>query len=141
MSRTVSDLATLLGTLEPRLHPGVFVFAVVDQGTDLSELEPVATFREPEGLSIIVEEHHAERAGLRVDFRAAWITLTVNSDLNAVGLTAAVAKALADEGISCNIVAAVNHDHVFVPVGAAEKALLALRALQRRGGGGAPRSA
>ena len=113
---------------------------MVGQDTDVSALEPVATFREREGLSIIVAEHLAERAGLHADFRAAWITLTVNSDLSAVGLTAAVAKALADEGISCNIVAAVNHDHVFVPVGAAEKALLALRALQRHGGAGAPRS-
>ena len=47
-----------------------------------------------------------------------------------VGLTAAVAVALADAGIACNVVAAVHHDHLFVPVESADAALAALRALQ-----------
>jgi len=54
----------------------------------------------------------------------------VASDLNDVGLTAAVAAALADAGIACNVVAAVHHDHLFVPVEAADAALATLRALQ-----------
>ncbi len=92
---------------------------------------PIATFLEPEGVSLIVDESVAAAHRLTPLFRSAWITLTVNSDLQAVGLTAAVSKALADEGISCNVVAAVNHDHLFVHVERAEDALAALRALQR----------
>lgn len=66
-------------------------------------------------------------------FRAAWITLTVHSDLQAVGLTAAVATSLADAGISCNVVAAAHHDHLFVPVESAGLAIAVLQALQDRG--------
>ena len=63
-------------------------------------------------------------------FRSAWITLRVHSDLAAVGLTAAFARALADAGIACNVVAGVHHDHLFVPADRAGDALAALRALQ-----------
>jgi hypothetical protein len=62
----------------------------------------VATFREREGLTVVMEEGVALAAGVMPLFRAAWITLTVHSDLNAVGLTAAFARALGDAGISCN---------------------------------------
>jgi len=50
--------------------------------------------------------------------------------LAAVGLTAAVARALADAGISCNVVAAAHHDHLFVPVDRAAEAIEALSRLQ-----------
>ena len=59
----------------------------------------------------------------------AWITLTVHSSLEAVGLTAAVSRALAEENISCNVVAAYYHDHLFVPVGDGERAMEVLLAL------------
>lgn len=58
------------------------------------------------------------------------------SDLAAIGLTAAFARALGDAGISCNVVAAAHHDHMFVPVERADAAIAALRALQRDGGDG-----
>ena len=58
------------------------------------------------------------------------IELTVHSALEGVGLTAAVASALAREGMPCNAVAAFHHDHIFVPSGMAEQALGVLTALQ-----------
>ena len=69
----------------------------------------------------------AERMRMPILFRAAWITLSVHSDLEAVGLTAAFASALGADGISCNVVAASCHDHIFVPVEAGEPAMAALR--------------
>jgi hypothetical protein len=78
-----------------------------------------------------MEEGAAEAAGVTPLFRAAWITLTVHSDLNAVGLTAAFARALGDAGISCNVMAAAYHDHIFVPVDDAARAMNALLNLQR----------
>ena len=123
--------------MHPIVHDGVYVFASVSLSFDVAALLPVATIQEPEGLTVIVEEARARQANLTVLFRAAWITLSVHSDLQAVGLTAAFSSVLAQAGISCNVVAGAYHDHLFVPVEAAERALAALCALQARGGSSA----
>jgi hypothetical protein len=126
----INDLTELLRNLEPVLAPGTYVFASVPGGSDVAGLEPLATFREAEGLSLILEEGRALAAGLRSLFRAAWIILEVPSDLHAVGLTAPVAAALTRAGISCNVVAAACHDHLFVPFEDAAEAMAVLRGLQ-----------
>ena len=131
MSQAISDLTLLLRSMEPRLNPGGYVFATVPAGTDLAGIAAIATFREAEGVTVVAEESEAARAKLSIQFRAAWITLAVHSDLQAVGLTAAFAATLAEANISCNIMAAVHHDHIFVPIEAAGAALERLRALQR----------
>lgn len=123
-------LRRLLETLNPRLNDGVFVFVSVPLDTDISVLPHIAAFREQEGLTLIVAEEIALSQGLAVLFRAAWITLTVHSELDAVGLTAAVATALAAENISCNVVAAARHDHLFVPCERASDAMRVLTTLQ-----------
>jgi len=125
-----SDLAELLRSMEPELHDGVFVYAQVPADRDLDALAPIVVVREREGVTVVVPEHDAERAGLPVLFRAAWITLTVCSDLQAIGLTAAFATALGNAGIPCNVVAGAYHDHLFVPVESAADAMAALRHLQ-----------
>jgi hypothetical protein len=120
--------------MRPVLNDGVYCFVRVPSGADVISVNPIATFLEREGLSLIVEEHIAVSHRLTPAFRAAWITLTVHSDLNAVGLTAAVSTALADAGISCNMVAAVHHDHLFVPIDRAADAMSTLRDLRDRSG-------
>lgn len=131
MGQAVSDLATLLRSMEPELHAGVYAYCVAPHGTDVSALSPVATVAEAEGLTLVLPEAQAVQAGYTVLFRAAWITLTVHSDLQAVGLTAAFSTALGQAGISCNVVAGAYHDHIFVPVEQAQPAMAALRALQQ----------
>ena len=134
MSKAVSNLAELLHSMHPVLNRGVYAFVSLPGGSVPDRVEPIAMFRENEGLTLIVEERQASDAQLPVLFRAAWITLTVHSDLQAVGLTAAVATALAAAGISCNVVAAAYHDHLFVPVESASQAIAVLRTLQERAG-------
>jgi hypothetical protein len=126
----ISDLTELLRSMRPVLNEGVYCFVTVPTGFDVMSVNPIATFLEREGLSLIVDERVAISHRLTPVFRAAWITLTVHSDLNAVGLTAAVSSALAGAGISCNVVAALHHDHLFVPVERAGEALRLLGALQ-----------
>ncbi|MDR7379406.1 hypothetical protein J2X19_004100 [Rhodoferax ferrireducens] len=126
----ISDLPTLLAHMEPTLNPGSYAFCSVDPGSTITLGDVVATVREPEGLSIVLPEARALELQLTPLFRCAWITLTVHSDLQAVGLTAAFARALGDAGISCNVVAGACHDHIFVPVERAEDAMAALRQLQ-----------
>ncbi len=123
MNLPTTDLAALLRNPQPQLHEGIYVFAWIPADSDLSSLSPIGTFREPEGLTVIVEESIALGAHLKILFRAAWITLEVHSELAAVGLTAVVSTALAREGIACNMVAGAFHDHLFVPVEVAGRAV------------------
>ncbi|REE18617.1 hypothetical protein B0G76_1746 [Paraburkholderia sp. BL23I1N1] len=132
MSQPLSDLEQLLASMQPELNEGAYVFSSVPADRDVSRLAPLATFREREGMTLIIDEPTALREELPVLFRAAWITLTVHSDLQAVGLTAAVAEVLTKASISCNVVAAAFHDHIFVPVERAADALTQLAGLQAR---------
>jgi hypothetical protein len=124
-------MGVLLRSMSPVLHPGAYVFASVPAGTPIDLRVVVASIREAEGLSVVLTEADAQRLGLPVLFRAAWLTLQVHSDLQAVGLTAAFATALGQAGISCNVVAGAHHDHIFVPHAQAGAALAALRQLQQ----------
>ena len=126
----ISDLSQLLAGMEPSLREGVWVFGILPAGVPLDAEGIVASIREAEGMSVVMEEAAALRAGVLPVFRAAWITLTVHSDLQAVGLTAAFSAALGEAGISCNVVAGTHHDHLFVPVEKAADAMAALRKLQ-----------
>jgi hypothetical protein len=127
-----SDLAVLLKTMRPELMPGQCVFVTLPDGEDPG-VEQLATVREAEGLSVVLARENADRLGLDYDFVAGWITLRVESALEAVGLTAAVSTCLTRRGISCNVVAGFHHDHLLVPVDSAEEALKALERLSASG--------
>lgn len=117
--------------MQPELHDGVYVFATLPETHTIAAQDIIASIREREGLSVVVAEQIAQQHDLPIAFRAAWITLTVHSDLAAVGLTAAFASALGAANISCNVVAGFYHDHLFVPYDQADAALKALWQLQR----------
>ncbi|GAA3398982.1 ACT domain-containing protein [Streptomyces roseoviridis] len=125
------DLGRLLAGMRPELHPGRYVFTTV-AGPAPAGLDPVVTVAEREGLTMVVRQEDADAASLAYDYVAGWITLRVHSALDAVGLTAAVAGALADAGLSCNVVAGHHHDHLFVEHARADDALGVLEALARR---------
>ncbi|XQE66242.1 ACT domain-containing protein [Pseudomonas sp. P3C3] len=128
-----TNLSRLLASLSPRLNPGSFVFCSVSQPTVVQVATALGSFREAEGTTLILAREEAERLGLAYDYLAAWITLEVHSSLAAVGLTAAFAKALAGEGISCNVIAGFHHDHLFVAEADAERALARLQRLAAEG--------
>jgi uncharacterized protein len=127
------DLNSLLKGLAPSLGAELWVFATVrpDAMTpDLREaLEPVMEYREPEGVTLITTQERARKAGVRGIFPCHRITLHVNSQLDAVGLMAAVCGVLASEGIPCNPVSGFHHDHLYVPADRAADALDVLEAL------------
>src|SRR5258708_10576850 len=108
------DLGKLLKAIKPELQPGDYVFCTTEDLRMVPPAETILMFRENEGITIIVRKELADKLGLNYSFVAGWITLTVHSSLEAVGLTAAFSKALSEKGISCNVVAAFYHDHLFV---------------------------
>lgn len=124
-----SDLNTLLKTMKPRLNAGDFVFCSVNDLALVDLNEIILFFKEDESITIIIKRELADTLKLDYSFIASWITLTIHSSLSAVGLTAAFSKVLSDKGISCNVVAAYYHDHIFVDKKDAEKAMEVLNLL------------
>lgn len=120
-------LGEVLATLVPELAGEPVVF--VSDDSLAGDEAAIATVREPEGLSVVLTKAEADRRGDRYDFVGAWITLTTTTALDLVGLTAAVASALGDAGIGCNVIAGRFHDHLVVPAAAADRAMAALRRL------------
>lgn len=127
----IAELDKLLRSMQPVLNPGSYAFATLPAGKAIDAARIISSMREPEGVSVVVELEVARQEGLTPLFVCSWITLTVHSDLQAVGLTAAFASALGRAGISCNVVAGACHDHIFVPEHQADEAMAALRRLQQ----------
>jgi hypothetical protein len=123
-----TDLRELLRSLEPELHPETFVFCTI---AEPATVDAVATIREAEGITVICRREAAERTGLPFTYPCRMITLRVHSSLEAVGLLAAVSTALAREGIGVNVLSAFYHDHLFVAVDDADRAMRALGEMQR----------
>jgi hypothetical protein len=124
-----TSLPTLLRHLTPVLQDGAYVFCTVTATYEVPLAEVLGTFREAEGLTLILPQATADRLALPYDYVATWLTLQVHSSLAAVGLTAAFAQALAAAGISCNVVAGFYHDHLFVAQADAERAVHVLQQL------------
>ena len=124
------DLAGMLASLDIDQRPGRFTFVTGDWPALRSVA--CATVQEAEGLTSVVSVDDARSVGAPVDFEAAWLTLTVWSSLEAVGLTAAVSGALAEAGIACNPLAGYHHDHLLVPYDRLDEAVRVLRQLSSR---------
>lgn len=126
-----TDLQKLLCGMNPELNAGEYVFCTLDVNDMPADLKPLGWFHEKEGVTVVLPKTQADESGLSYSFVSAWITLNVHSALEAVGLTAAVSQALTYAGISCNIIAAYYHDHLFVPAADADRALEVLQNLTR----------
>ncbi|TIQ28861.1 MAG: ACT domain-containing protein [Mesorhizobium sp.] len=125
-----ADLQRLLASMTPQLLPDVHVFATLAPGVAMPDgLDPVMSFREREGLTLIVTEDAAKSAGLAGAFRCRMVTLNIHSSLEAVGFLAAITARLAAAGMGVNPVSAFYHDHLFVPSERAEEAMAILAKL------------
>jgi hypothetical protein len=127
----IIDINILLKTMKPYLDNTLYVFVTVKTHTltqDIVNLNPIATFREEEGMTLVITKDQADKYNYSYDVELQKITLAVHSSLEAVGLTATISSALTKENISANVIAGFYHDHIFVPT---SKAALALKCLDK----------
>lgn len=123
----------ILATLNPILAENPYVFASIpsDSSIDITSLDPLSTFKEEEGTTVIVHQDVADKLSLKYLVVFNQITLKVHLSLEAIGLTASIATELTKHQISCNVVAGYYHDHIFVPTEKSKQALEVLQELQR----------
>ena len=122
------NLDTLIRTMQPQLADGKWVFRTSESGFDATALQTaILMFREPEGVTIISPATQADEA------LPTWamITLSIHSDLEAVGFLAAIMTSLAAMDIPVNAVSAYYHDHIFVPHECRDDAVECLRCMMR----------
>ena len=125
------NLAKLLSAMSPQLVAGEFVFCTFEKARygDHSDLQPIASITESEGLTLVIAKSSADQNLIKYASTFRCITLEVHSSLDAVGLTATFSNKLAEHGISANVIAGFYHDHIFVQSELAQKAVDALKEL------------
>lgn len=128
----ICDLQRLLREANPVLDPAVYHFlSLADSAVVPNPKDLLASFREDEGLSVVVETSVAKHMGYEDEPAFSRITLKVHSSLQAVGLTAAFSKALTESNISANVIAGYYHDHVFVALADRDVAMDVLANLEK----------
>ena len=119
----VTNLNKIIKTLSPKLNKGDYVFCTKNDLQNINNLKVICLFKESEGYTFVLPKEYADELKLKYSYTASWITLCIHTSLEAVGLTAIISNAFTKENISCNIIAAYYHDHIFVAKEDTEKAL------------------
>ncbi|OBT39848.1 hypothetical protein VE00_09107 [Pseudogymnoascus sp. WSF 3629] len=132
-----TDLPTLLSTMTFTLSPTTYVYLTTTLPLPplLSTLDPILTFREREGTTLITTLDLATAHGHEYTYACRVITLEIHSSLEAVGFMAVISMGLTERGCSANVVSAFFHDHLFVPVGMEGVAMEVLGGLKEGAGG------
>lgn len=121
---SVRDLKAMLVGMDPVLSERAWCFQPLNDTRFIPDTV-FAIIREDEGANCVIPAQAAEPGAAQF----ARITLQINSDLEGVGLTAAVSNTLATSGIACNVIAGLHHDHLFVPYDRRDEALALLQKL------------
>ena len=117
------NLEILLNNMRPVLNTGDYVFCNVSSFDKIDLKQIIGSFKEEEGITLIISKAYADRLGLNYSSIMSWITLQIHSSLEAVGLTAVFSSILSKNNISCNVIAGYYHDHIFVLKEDAKKAV------------------
>ncbi len=127
------DLQTLLKQMQPILEEEGLVFCSLppNQAEDYFSLCQ-GYIVEPEGITVIISRHLADRNDLAYELVFKRLTLMVYSSLEAVGFLARVTEVLAAQGISVNVVSGYYHDHLYIKESEAAEALKILKLWQKK---------
>ena len=92
------NLSNLLNNLQPNLLNKDYVFITLeDYSFDFSNLlHPIATFKEEEGLTLVISEERAKQENFEYNSVFKCISLGAHSSLNSVGLIATISTLLSE---------------------------------------------
>jgi hypothetical protein len=120
-----TDLKKILESIDPYLVDESFIFMTTDQSLSSisNTLNPIASFKENEGLSIVITQETADKNAITYDSVFSCISLGVHSSLESYGLISTISRELTQNNISTNVFSGYYHDHIFVQSEKADKAL------------------
>ena len=116
-----TDLKKILESIDPYLVDESFIFMTTDQSLSSisNTLNPIASFKENEGLSIVITQATADKNAITYDSVFSCISLGVHSSLESYGLISTISRELTQNNISTNVFSGYYHDHIFVQSGKA----------------------
>ena len=131
MSQEKFELKDILGNLKPRILEGSFVFTTSnDELVHLMKtFKPIATFREEEGITLVISKDEADKFNIKYDSLFRCISLGVHSSLNSYGLISSISSELTKKKISSNVFSGFYHDHIFVQADLVDTALQVINSL------------
>ena len=123
----------MIATMTPSRQEGTWHYCRTDDVSVAAAVLSVAfaVIKEERGFTLILREETASEFSFKTAMPMGLITLEVFSALDGFGLTAAFAPALAEAHIACNVIAAHDHDHLFVPIDRVEDAMAILLRIQQ----------
>lgn len=97
-----SSLQEILQQLEPALSPNTYVYVGVSNQSLLKVLgyDPIAFFKEKEGITLILKKEDADNNFLTYQYEMCQIVLNAPYYFDCTGLTAILSSALAKAGIT-----------------------------------------
>ncbi len=110
-----TNLAEVLRSISVDTDSTAYGFASLKDDLPLPANEVLCTYREKEGLTVVADTNYLHDKHIDFEGPFAKLSIEVHTSLELVGLTAALAKALTESGISANVIAAYYHDHIFAP--------------------------
>ncbi len=129
-----TSLQDVLQSIDPSLSSETYVYVGVPTQSLLKVLgyEPIAFFRENEGITLLMRKEDADNNFLKYDGEYCKITLDVPFSEASTGLTAIVSSALAKAGIDIKPIQTVYNSYIMINKDDAHTALEIMQALQTK---------
>ena len=129
-----TSLQKILQQLNPSLSAETYVFVGVNNQSLLKVLgyDPLAFFKEPEGITLILRKTEADNNLLKYDKELCRITFNAPYHFECAGLNAIIASALAKAGIGVTPIKTLYKRSILVDKGDAHTALEILQSVQTK---------